>query len=147
MSVVKLGQKLSATHFILSQLLILAVSLMFLFGLFYILYIQYQKSDKPFSNGPVTTAPKTLRLDLDHPDDMSLTSQSSMLVSGKTSPTREVLIFTDSQDLVLISKKDGSFSTIIDLNEGQNLITAVVFDSTGDFRFSERTVYYSKEKI
>ena len=114
---------------------------------YYILNIQYQKHDRPFLNGPVTTLPKTLRLDLDHPDDMSLTFQSSILVSGQAGPDREVLIFTDSQNLVLKSKNDGSFSVSLNLDEGENRIVAVVFDATGDSRSSERTIYYSKEKI
>ena len=143
----KLNKKLSATQFIISHLLILIVGLVFLSGLYYILNIQYQKSNNPFLNGPVTTPPKTLRLDLDHPDDDSLTFQSSIIVSGQTAPLKEVLIFTDSQNLVLTSKKDGSFSTVLNLDEGVNRIAAAVFDATGDSKSTERTVFYSKEKI
>ena len=97
--------------------------------------------------GPVTTSPKTLRLNLDKPDDDSLVFQNSIIISGQTTPFREVLIFTDSQDLVITSKKDGSFSTILNLDEGVNKITASVFDSDGDAKTQERTIYYSKEKI
>jgi len=143
----KLNKKLSAGQFILSHFLILIVGLIFLSGLYYILNIQYQKSSNPFLNGPVTTTPKTLRLDLDHPDDDSLTYSSSIIVSGKTAPLKDVLIFTDSQNLVITSKKDGSFSTILDLDEGVNRIVAAVFDATGDTRSVERSVYYSREKI
>lgn len=143
----KLNKKLSLNQFIISQLLILAVGLLFLGGLYFILNIQYQKSNNPFLNGPVTTPPKTLRLDLDHPDDDSLTFQSSIIVSGQTSPLKEVLIFTDSKDLVITSKKDGSFSTILNLDEGVNRIVATVFDATGDNKTAERTIFYSKEKI
>jgi|SRR3989344_8493016 len=143
----KLRKKLSTKHFIISLLFILLAGLLFLFGLYYILNIQYQKSSDPFQNGPVTTAPKTLRIDLDHPDDDSLTFQSSVIVSGQTAPQKEVLIFTNSRNLVLTSKKDGSFSTVLDLDEGVNNITAAVFDTTGDSKSAQRTVYYSKEKI
>lgn len=143
----KLNKKLSHKQFFTSQILLLIFGLTFLFGLFYILNIQYQKSSDPFLNGPVTTPPKTLRLDLDHPDDESLIFQNSILVSGRTSPLKEVLVFTDSQDLVINSKKDGSFSLSLNLDEGENKITVVVFDPNGDFRSAERTVYYSKEKI
>ncbi len=146
-NLMKLNKKLSAGQFILSHFLILIVGLIFLSGLYYILNIQYQKSSNPFLNGPVTTTPKTLRLDLDHPDDDSLTYSSSIIVSGKTAPLKDVLIFTDSQNLVITSKKDGSFSTILDLDEGVNRIVAAVFDATGDTRSVERSVYYSREKI
>ncbi len=143
----KLTKKIPTGHFILSQILILIIGLSLLTGLYYILNIQYQPITKPFLNGPVTTPPKTLRLDLDHPDDMSLTFQNSIIISGKTAPLKEVLIFTDSQDLVIKSKLDGSFSTVLNLDEGVNKISAVVFDATGDSRSAQRTVYYSKEKL
>lgn len=143
----KLNKKIPTKHFLLSQILILIIGLALLAGLYYILNIQYQKSSNPFSNGPVTTPPKTLRLTLDHPDEDNLSFQSSIIVSGQTAPLKEVLIFTDSQDLVIKSKTDGSFSTILNLDEGVNRITVAVFDVTGDSRSAERTVYYSKEKI
>lgn len=142
----KLKKKLSTKQFITFHILILIIGLIFLFGLYYILNIQYQKSTSPFAGGPVTTKPKSLKLDLDLNDD-SLTFDSSILVSGKTSPLKEVLIFTDTQDLIITSKKDGSFSTTLNLDEGENKITVVVFDPTGDTRSAERTVYYSKEKL
>lgn len=143
----KLTKKLSTKQFFVSQALILLVGLIFLGGLYYILNIQYKRSDNPFSNGPVTSVPKTLRLDLNRPDDDSLSFQSSIIVSGQTAPLKEVLIFTDSGDLVITSKKDGSFSTILNLDEGVNKVTVVVFDNNGDTKIAERTVYYSKEKL
>lgn len=143
----KLGKKLSTKQFIVSHFLILAVSLIFLSGLYYILNIQYQPSKKPFVYGPVTTLPKTLTLDLDHPEDNSLIFQDSIIVSGQTSPSKEVLIFTESRDLILTSKKDGSFSTVLNLDEGVNHIVVAVFDAKGETKSAEITVYYSEEKI
>ncbi len=143
----KLNKKLSVKQFILSHILILITGLIILGGIHYILNIQYYKDNKPFLNGPVTTLPKSLLLDLDQPDDNTLFFQVTILVSGKTGPLREVLISTDSKDLVIKSKKDGSFSTEINLDEGENVVTAVVFDSDGDSRAAERTVYFSKEKL
>jgi hypothetical protein len=143
----KLNKIIPTNYFILSQVLILIVGLGLLAGLYYIVNIQYQMPTRPFLSGPVTTPPKTLRLTLDHPDEESLTFQSSIIVSGQTSPDKEVLIFTDSEDLVIKSQKDGSFSTVLNLDEGVNRIVAVTFDATGDSRSAERTVYFSKEKI
>lgn len=140
-------KKLSTKYFILSQILILITSLVFLAGLYYILNIQYQKTKDPFLYGPVTTSPKSLTFNLDQPDQDSLSYSGSIIVSGKTSPSKEVLILTDTNDLVIKSRPDGSFSTVLNLNEGENRITAVVFDVSGDSRSSERTVYFSKEKL
>ncbi len=143
----KLSTKLSTKHFIIAHIVILLAGLIFLGGLYYILNIQYQKPKGLFVGGPVTTTPKSLRLDLDQPDQDSLSYSESIIVSGKTGPGKEILISTETNDLVIKSKPDGSFSTILELDEGINKITAVVFDSTGDFRSAERMVYYSKEKL
>lgn len=143
----KLTKPISTKHFVLFNFFILVLGLTFLFGLYYILNIQYRVSSNLFLNGPVTTPPKTLRLDLDHPGDDSLTFQSSILISGRTGPGKDVLIYTGSRNLVIKSKPDGSFSAPLDLDEGVNSVVAVVFDDAGDSRSAERTVYYSKEKL
>lgn len=143
----QLKKTLSSKQFFVSQFLVFLFGFLFLAGLYYILNIQYQKSTRPFSMGPVTASPKTLRLDLDRPEDDSLVFQNSVIISGQTTPFREILIFTENSDLVITSKKDGSFSTILNLDEGVNRITASVFDTGGDTKIQERTVYYSKEKL
>ena len=143
----KLTKKLSTKHFIFSNFLILIIGLIFLFTLYYILNIQYKTSSNPFSNGPVTSKPKSFILDLNQPADETLSFQSSILVSGKTGPHMEVLISTDSDDQVLEAKSDGTFSLTLNLDEGVNNIKVVVFDSTGDTREVERVVYFSKEKL
>lgn len=143
----KLRKKLSTKQFIYSHLLILIIALAFLFGLYYIVNIQYKKSTSSFSNGPVTTIPKILILNLNQPEDNSLFFNSQILIAGKTSPLTEVLIYTDSTDLVIKSKIDGSFSTTLDLDEDINNINVTVFDATGDFKSLQRTVFYSKEKL
>lgn len=144
---VKLTKKLTTKQFVLSQILILLVGLVFLGGLYYILNIEFQQPKGKFAQGPVTTSPKTLRIDLDQPDEDALFFESEIIVSGKVGPNSQVLIFSESEDLVIKSKPDGKFSTILKLDEGPNKITAVVFDTTGDFRLVERNVYYSKEKL
>lgn len=143
----KLGKKLSSKQFVLFNFFVLIFGLIALSGLYYILNIQYQKSDNPFLAGPVTSAPKTLRLDLAQPNEDILTFESSVIVSGTTSPQKDVLIFSDSKNLVIKSKNDGSFSTVLDLDEGVNKITVTVYDSNGDTRLVQRTIFYSKEKI
>ncbi len=143
----KLSKKLSKKQFFISQLLILTISLIFLGWVYYILNLQYQVDSNPFAKGPLTTAPKTLVLDLDHPDDNSLSFESSIIISGQTAPLKEVLVFTDTQDLVITSRKDGSFSTTLNLDEGVNNITTAVFDADGDTKTEQRIVYYSKEKL
>lgn len=119
----------------------------FILTINYMVNIQYQKPTNPFAVGPVTTPPKSLIIDLQQPDDNLLVFDSSLVISGKTAPNTEVLISTDIQDLVIKSRSDGTFSTVLNLDEGENRIVAVVFDSTGDLRTAQRSVYYSKERL
>lgn len=142
----KMTKEISLKTFIVSQSLILILGLLFLFGLYYFL----NTDSKGFSyqqKGPVTTPPKSLKIDLETPLDDTLTFDSTILVSGKTAPSSEVLIFIQTYDAVVRSRSDGYFSTVVKLDEGTNHITAVVFDASGDSRSAERNVYYSKEKI
>lgn len=143
----KLGKKISHKHFIISHILILIISLIFLGGLYFILNIQYQKSNNPFLNGPVTSKPKSFTLNLNQPADESLIFESRVLVSGKTGSNMEVLISTDTDDQVIEAKPDGSFSLTLDLALGVNNIKVTAFDQTGDTREAERVIYYSKEKL
>lgn len=143
----KLTQKLSPKIFWFSQGVILLSGLIFLTGLYYFLNAPTQNDPSYAAKGPVTTLPKSLRIDLDQPDDNLLTFASSLVVSGNTLPNLRILISTESQDSVVESKKDGSFSTVVKLDEGINNLTVVVFDAAGESKQIERTVYYSKEKI
>ncbi len=141
-----LFKKIPPKYFILSQIIIFLLSLIFLLGIHYIVNIQYKISDKPFSLGPVTSKPKSFTLNLDQGDD-GLTYESQMLISGKTGPNMEILIFTNTDNLIIKSKIDGTFSTSLELEEGVNNIKVIVFDTMGDFREETRTVYYSEERI
>lgn len=143
----KLTRRISSKLFITSHILILILGLIFIFALYYILNIQYQKENKPFLQGPVTSIPKSLRLDLDQPADNTLTFQNSVVISGQTLAAKDVLVFSDSKDLIIKSKQDGSFSTVLNLQEGVNFITVAVFDTNGESKSEQRTVYFSKEKI
>lgn len=142
-----MNKKLSNKIFVFFSILTLASGLFFIGALYFVINIQYQTPTNYSKLGPVTTLPKSLRIDLERPDENSLTFDQSIIVSGKTGPNLDVLIATNTQSFVIRSKQDGNFSMIIDLNEGINKITAAVFDATGDSRFEQRTVYYSKEKL
>lgn len=143
----KLGKKLSLSQFIIAHLLLFIIGLAFLAGLYYILNLQYTKPNKPFLAGPITSPPKSLRLDLDQPDDESISYNSQITVSGKAGPQKTVLISTPTTDIVTGSKTDGSFSAILELEEGINKITITAFDSLGESKSEQRTVYYSEGKI
>lgn len=146
--VMTMNRKLSIPTFIVTQILILALSLSFLAGLYYLLNIQYQQPKNRFlQGGPVTTPPSSLVLEVTQPDDNVLVFQPSLIVSGSTSNGNLVLISSAASDLVITPKSDGSYSTVVNLIEGVNNLNIVAFDKTGDQRSQTKTVYYSKEKI
>ena len=145
---INLSKRLTRKQFMLSQILILAVGLFLIVTLYYLVNIQYRQTANPYSQGLiVTTPPKSLRMDLNQPDDDLLTFTKEVIVSGQTGPNMDVLISSVSEDLIVKSSTDGKFSTIFDLNAGVNEISVVVFDATGDTRSETRTVYFSEEKI
>lgn len=144
-----MNRKLSTKEFIFSQVLILISGLIFLGALYYILHLDFlTESSNSFGRfGPVTKAPATLILELTTPENDLLVFQKEIEISGKTSPGSQILITAPSDDLVIQSKPNGSFSSDLELREGVNEIKIVVFDKNGDQKELERTVFYSKEKI
>lgn len=140
-------KKIPPKYFVLSQFALLFFGLIFLFGLHFLVNVQYKVSDNPFLAGPVTSKPKSFTLDLDQPMDDSLVFNQQILISGKTGPNMEVLISTQTQDLIIKSKTDGSFAQSFDLDEGVNNLKVVAFDKEGDSREESVSIYYSKEKI
>ena len=143
-----MNKKLPTHIFIVTQILILVISLSLITGLYYPINIQYQKpKSQLLQGGPVTTLPHSLVLEVDQPDDNSLVFQPSAVISGATSAGSTVLISSDLQDITITPKLNGSYSTVINLKTGINQVSVYAFDKTGDQRLVTRTIYYSKEKI
>ena len=142
---IKLTKKLSTTTFFVSQIFILLVSLIFLSLLHYVVNVQYVKSNKYSLRGPVTTAPSILILEVTNPDDNLIIFDSPYLITGKASPKTVVLISSETEDMVVSAKTDGSFSINFPLTEGPNKITITAFNQKGEERSLERLVYYSKK--
>lgn len=141
-----MGKKLSPKIFILSQLIILVAGLAVIFFLNY--SFQYQGTRLyALGQGPITTTPTTLTLEVAAPGDNILSFQSSVVVSGSTSANIPVLIATESESMVIQSAFDGSFSTVVGLQEGVNQMQVTAFSMSGDQRSINKTIYYSKEKI
>lgn len=115
----------------------------------YYLYNNNLKSsiDTPTVTQPVTSTPVSITLEISSPDEDTLSFDPSIIISGKTIPNSSVLISSKSNDVAIISKSDGAFSTLLDLDEGVNNIQISVFDQNGEQKDISRTVYYSKEKV
>lgn len=142
-----MNKKLSLKAFIISQVILVVVALLFIGGLYFYLYGE-EDTKKPFKDGlPLTTEPISLTLDVTSPDDDLLIFKRDLEVSGKTGPNMFILISSNSNDLVAKSKEDGTFSVEFKLEPGVNELKIIAFDKTGDPKEIQKSVFYSKEKI
>lgn len=147
----KLWEKeLSTQAFIVSHFLIFLVSLIFLGGLYYMLYdVELPFAPKSIIKNyrPVTTTPSSFNLELNNPEPDLLVFDSSIVISGKTSPQSSVIISVNEADLALQSNSNGDFSKVVALLPGLNRITVDAFDSQGNTKEVVRLIYYSEEKL
>ena len=76
-------------------------------------------------------------LEISEPDDgKTIEGEKRVTVSGKTEPNSKVFI-TNTQVIV---DSEGKFSTIVNLNEGENLITIRALDQAANITETERKV-------
>jgi hypothetical protein len=140
-----MNKRLSAKSFFISNLIILILAVGLLIGL-------YQFLNKDFSTNlqnylPVTKKSSSFDLNIDNPEDNSIVSGKSVIVSGNTTPGVTVLISTEDNDIGVEADTKGNFSKIITLTKGLNIIIVKAFDETGNDKTLYRTVYFTEEKI
>ncbi len=136
--------------FVIAVIAIVVLGLGFAGGLHYILNVQYQHPNQQaglLDKGPVTREPVSLTLDLTNPDDNSISFESSVLISGKTSPNAVIILDLNHEYTSLEANSDGNFSTTLHLETGVNNLTTTAFDDLGNSKTDSRIVYYSTEKI
>ncbi len=142
-----MNKVLSLKAFILSNLIILILSLIFLAGFYYILNSDQFKASPIKSYLPVTNKPISLNLDITNPDDELLVFDKSQVISGKTAPKATVIISIANINQGMQADTNGEFSKVIVLNKGLNEITIGVFDNSGNSKTVSRTIYYSEDKL
>ena len=144
-----MNKKLTTAEFTFSLVLLLICGLFVLGVLYFVLYIDTSNNPNRsyFKTGPITKKPATLMLELNNPDNDLLVFNKELEISGKTIPNSYVLVTNMSDDIVIKSRSDGSFSGEFELSDGVNEIKIISFDQNGEQKEIERTVYYSKEKI
>lgn len=149
-----MNKVLSLKAFIISQVLIFLVSLLFLGGLYY--YLNEERISDAKKDSliyiPVTKKPSSFSLDVSSPEDEKVVFEKSLLVSGKTLPKTVVLVSVVGEDdrehnFGFESNIRGEFSKTTNLYLGLNQITISGFDRDGDTKLEMRTVYYSEEKL
>ena len=143
-----MNKQLSPRSFIISIVLILLVSLGFLGGLHYFLnkdFPRLEKKDTTYS--PVTKEPVSFNLEINNPEDDLLMYDKSVVVSGSTAPETTILITNDTKSYGTEADDKGSFSRVIELQPGLNVLIINAFSDTGETKTITKTVYYSQEKL
>jgi len=83
-----------------------------------------------------TTNSEELFLDITSPQDNSVVSNPILTIKGTTVNNAEIFI----NDKETKSKADGTFSTTVTLEEGENILTIVMNDSLGNYIEKELAV-------
>lgn len=62
------------------------------------------------------------------PQDHSVVTESQLTLKGSTKPNSSLAIVTESDDIITTSDNSGNFSSLINLINGENMITVTVVD-------------------
>lgn len=82
------------------------------------------------------------KLEITQPSDQTKTSQSEIIISGKTDP--ETYIRINSRPIVVDSKNE--FRSSETLKDGENKFEIIAEDAIGNFETNQLTVIYQKEE-
>jgi len=96
---------------------------------------------------PTPTGSPTISLTLDQPQDEQVVSNKVLIVSGKTQSNAVVTVITDTSDDVIVPSSDGSFSTTVNLDDGQNVLEVISIAPNGESMTIKKTVTYSLEEF
>ncbi len=136
---------LSTKAFIISQILILLISLIFIGGLYSVLYWDRFIPQPLQSYIPVTTKPASFSLEITAPDDEVFVTEKDILITGTSLPYATIIISNGDNNLGLVADAHGEFSKVVELSEGLNEIVVGGFDEKGNSDTQTRTVFFSLE--
>jgi hypothetical protein len=94
---------------------------------------------------PIPTPNNQNFLTIESPKDESVVGNKKITISGKTIPGSTIIISTDSNDQVVPSATDGSFTLSEIIGEGTNLIQITSVLPSGEEIKISRTVTYTTE--
>jgi len=102
---------------------------------------------KTISFASPTPASPSISLTLDRPKDEDVVGSRVLIVSGRTTSSAVVIVITDSSEDVITPSANGSFSTTVNLDEGQNILEVISIAPNGESVTSKKTVTYSLEEF
>lgn len=72
-------------------------------------------------------------------DNISVTADT-ITIGGITKASSQVVIFANAEEKVITSDSEGKFETTLELEDGENVVTATLVDSDGKLYTDTRTV-------
>ena len=94
---------------------------------------------------PTPTPTPSVFLVLNAPANESVTDKRIVTVSGKTAPDASILIVAPVDEVSAVASSQGDFSTTINLDDGQNILTITSIAPNGETAKLERVVTFSTE--
>ena len=83
---------------------------------------------QPEIKTPVASTSAAISLTLEQPADNSSVTDSPIIVSGKTSPGIQIIIFGNAEEKIASASATGTFSAQLKLEDGENQISVTVLD-------------------
>lgn len=139
-------RELEFGQFVGWMMAILILGLIFLGGLYFFVNADTLLNGAKYQN-PVTTEPISLYLEVGTPENDTLSSASTIVVSGKTIPDGVVAIVGPSHDEIFSANALGEFSKVFGLDKGQNPIMISAFDNKGNSKTEMVNVYFTTDEV
>jgi hypothetical protein len=98
-------------------------------------------------SSPTPTISPAVTLVLNQPKDEDVVSSKVLIVSGKTQSNAVVTVITGSSSDVIAPSADGSFSTTVNLDDGENILEVIAIAPNGESITIKRTITYSQEEF
>jgi hypothetical protein len=84
---------------------------------------------------------------LDSPNDQAVFTNRIIEVSGRAAPGAKIVVLTQTSEVAAIAANDGTFSTNITIDKGQNILEVDSVASDGETAKVKRVVTYSTESF
>lgn len=127
------------------------IGLLVALGAFFL--YQYTKQVKPTEIKKITIqnpspAPQSsVFLSIDQPLDEAVVDNRKIRISGKTVPNAKIVIVTQSSEEAAVPTADGSFSTDITIDSGENIIQIIAIAPDGEIVSAKRVITHSIESF
>lgn len=134
---------------IFTTFLILLIGCLFALAGFYLYQqskiIKPSKIKKIVLEEPSPAPESTIFISISKPEDEEISTTRNLTISGKTIPNAKIVILTTTTQEAGVAAKDGSFTTDINLDEGENIIEISAVADNGETAKIKRTVIYTTE--